>query len=49
MSEINQTEQKEIGRIRLFDTQNLIASLIDNEKIDLRIFVKRIRGRTNNA
>ena len=40
MSKINQTEQKEIGRIRLSDTQDLVASLIDNEKLDLRIFVK---------
>ncbi len=40
MSKINQTDQKEIGRIRLSDTQDLVASLIDNEKLDLRIFVK---------
>jgi len=35
-----QTEQKEIGRIKLSDTQDLVASLIDKEKLDLRIFVK---------
>ncbi len=40
MSKINQTEQKEIGRIKLSDAQDLVASLIDNEKLDLRIFVK---------
>jgi len=40
MSKINQTEQKEIGRIRLSDTQDLVASLVDNEKLDLRIFIK---------
>lgn len=40
MRKINQTDQKEIGRIRLSDTQDLVASLIDNEKLDLRIFVK---------
>jgi len=40
MSKINQTEQKEIGRIRLSDTQDLVASLIDKEKLDLRIFIK---------
>ena len=34
------TEQTEIGRIKLSDTQDLVASLIDNEKLDLRIFVK---------
>jgi len=34
------TEQKEIGRTRLSDTQELVASLVDNEKLDLRIFVK---------
>ena len=40
MSKINQTEQKEIGRIRLSDNQDLVASLVDNEKLDLRIFIK---------
>ncbi len=40
MSKINQTEQKEIGRIKLSDAQDLVASLVDNEKLDLRIFVK---------
>lgn len=29
-----------MGRIRLSDTRDLIASLIDNEKLDLRIFLK---------
>ena len=29
-----------IERIKLSDNQNLVASLIDNEKLDLRIFVK---------
>lgn len=36
----DQTEQKEIGRIKLSDAQDIVASLIDNEKLDLRIFVK---------
>lgn len=40
MNKINQTEQKEIGRIKLSDTQDLVASLVDNEKLDLRIFIK---------
>jgi len=35
-----QTEQKEIGRIRLSDNHDLVASLVDNEKLDLRIFIK---------
>lgn len=35
-----QTEQKEMGRIELSDTQDLVASLIDNEKLHLRIFIK---------
>jgi len=37
---IKQTEQKEIGRVKLSDTQELVASIVDNEKLDLRIFVK---------
>jgi len=35
-----ETTQKEIGRIELSDNQNLVASLVDDEKLDLRIFVK---------
>jgi len=35
-----QTEPKEIGRIKLSDTQHLVASLVDDEKLDLRIFIK---------
>jgi len=35
-----QTNQKEIGRIRLTDTRKLIASLVDNEKLDLRVRVE---------
>jgi len=35
-----QTEQKEIGRVKLSDTQDLVASLVDGEKLDLRIFIK---------
>ncbi|HDZ50031.1 hypothetical protein LCGC14_0988500 [marine sediment metagenome] len=40
MNKTKQTEQKEIGRIKLSDNQDLVASLVDNEKLDLRIFVK---------
>ena len=35
-----QTEQKEIGRIKLSDTQDLVASLVGDTKLDLRVFVK---------
>ena len=40
MNKTKQTEQEEIGRIKLSDNQDLVASLVDNEKLDLRIFVK---------
>ena len=40
MNKAKQTEQKQIGRIRLSDNQDLVASLVDNEKLDLRVFVK---------
>ena len=40
MDKANQTEQEEIGRMKRSDTQDLVASLVDNEKLDLRIFVK---------
>jgi len=39
MRKIKQAEQKEIGRIKLSDTQDLIVSIVDNEKLDLRIFL----------
>lgn len=37
---LKQAEQKEIGRIKLSDNQDLVPSIVDNEKLDLRIFVK---------
>ncbi len=39
MRKIRQTEQKEIGRIKLSNTRGLVASIIDAEKLDLRIWV----------
>jgi len=47
MNKTKQTEQKEIGRVKLSDTRDLVASIVDNEKLDLRIFVKTeaIQGR----
>jgi len=40
MNKTKQTEQKEIGRIKLSDNQGLVVSIVDDEKVDLRIFVK---------
>jgi len=40
MNKTKQTEQKEMGRVKSSDTQELVASIVDNEKLDLRIFVK---------
>ena len=39
MRKVKQTEQKEIGRIKLSDTRELVASIVDGEKLDLRIWV----------
>ena len=36
MRKIKQTEQKEIGRIKLSNTRKLVASIVDGEKLDLR-------------
>ncbi len=33
MNKTKQTEQKEIGRVKLSDTQELVASIVDNEKL----------------
>jgi len=39
MRKTRQTEQKEIGRIKLSNTRELVASIVDTEKLDLRIWV----------
>ena len=39
MRKAKQTNQKEIGRVKLSDTRELVASIVDNEKLDLRIWV----------
>lgn len=41
MSEAEQTERKEIGRIKLSDNQDLIASVVDDQKFKLSIADKR--------
>ena len=48
---VKQSEKKEIGRIKLSDSQELIATLVDGEKVDLRIFVdsKSYTGWTRNG
>ena len=33
------TQQREVGRIKLTHTQELVASLVDGEKLDLRLWV----------
>ena len=35
-----QNDQKEIGKIKLSDSQELVVSIIDNEKVDIRVWVK---------
>ncbi len=40
MRKVKQTEQKEIGRIKLSDTREFVASIVDDEKLDLRIWVE---------
>ncbi|MCK4617890.1 hypothetical protein KAT45_03195 [Candidatus Aerophobetes bacterium] len=39
MRKIKQAEQKEIGRVKLSDTQELVVTLVDDEKLDLRVWV----------
>ena len=36
---VKQTEQKEVGRIKLSDTQDLIVSIVDNERLDIRTWL----------
>lgn len=48
---VKQTEQKEIGRIKLSDTQELVASLVDNEKQNLRVWLdtEKYQGPTSHC
>lgn len=47
----NQVKQKEIGRIPLREGENLVISLVDNEKVDLRVWMdtERYRGPTKRG
>jgi len=39
MRKVKQTEQKEIGRIKLSNTRELVTSIVEGENLDLRIWV----------
>ena len=39
MRKLKQTGQKEIGRIRLSDNQELVVSIGGNQKLDLRVWI----------
>ena len=39
MNKTKQTDQKEIGRVKLSDTQDLIVSIVDNERLDIRTWL----------
>jgi len=36
---VKQSEQKEIGRVKLSNTQDIVVSIVDNEKLDIRTWV----------
>ena len=40
MRKIKQSGQQEIGPIKLSNTRELVASIVDDEKVDLRIWVE---------
>jgi len=40
MGKVEEIEQREIGRIKLTGTQELVRSLVGNEKLDLRVWVE---------
>lgn len=44
-------DQKEIGRIKLSESQDLVASIVDKEKLDLRIFIntEKYKGPTKRG
>ncbi|MBA7665934.1 hypothetical protein ES703_74009 [subsurface metagenome] len=47
----NQVEQKEIGRIPLGEGENLVVNLVDDEKLDFRIWMdtERYKGPTKRG
>lgn len=49
--EKEEQKQVEIGRIKLTDNQDLVATVVDDEKLDLRIWVKSesYTGRTKKG
>jgi len=48
---VKQVKQKEVGRIKLSDNEDLVASLVDAEKLDLRIWIEtdKYRGPTKRG
>ena len=47
----NQVKQKEVGRIPLREGEDLVISLVDNEKLDLRVWMdtERYKGPTKRG
>jgi len=39
MRKLKQTGQKEIGRIKLGNTRDFVASMVDSEKLNLRVLI----------
>ena len=48
---MSKQNQKEIGKIKLTENQELVATLIDNEKLDLRIWIdtEKYKGSTKRG
>ncbi len=48
---MSKQNQKEIGRIKLTHNQELVATLVDNEKLDLRIWIdtEKYKGPTKRG
>ena len=36
---MTQKNQKEVCRVKISDSQDLVATIVDNEKLDLRIWI----------
>jgi len=47
----NQVKQKEIGRIPLREGENLVVNLVDEEKLDIRVWMntERYKGPTKRG
>lgn len=43
MQQTKQTKDKEVGRIQVWEGQDIVVRLVDNERVDIRLWMKSER------